>query len=532
VNLCRLVLPGAFLYVLAAVLRLIPLNHQGLWADELFSLAVATGHSLEHAASRAQPALGDYVEAAQPLTTAEYQRYLQHETPPVGPRRVVRAVFLSDANGPLYYLLLWGWTRALGTDDVALRLFSVLWALASFPLVWSLARQLGGRPAILPAGLLYTVSPICLLYSTEGRMYSLLWFLALCLIWLTLRLNLRGPRPLSLAAWVAVGAAGLLTHYFYAFVFVACFLWLHVHPGRFRRLFLVAVTAVIGLLILPWYINLPESLYNWRVTGYWLYIPLGSRTVAALSVPWNLVLTRGHWALELGVDMLAFAAFVIVATAAAIRLSWRVVSKRRLLVWLSLAAACLGPVLFDLVMGTYTTLFARYAMAGMPALLLLFGLAFGRVQPAWRAILMALIIVAWFPAVRGILTSTSRGGEPFREVAAVLDHEVTESDVVVVHSIPSGVAGVARYLKKPIAIYSWVGQLKQRRVPEDIAALVGGRRRIVLVKIHTVREPAPEEAWLRQHAELLREVRIESAEILHFAPAAGRDAGQPASDGH
>src|SRR5437870_441708 len=125
----------------AAVLRLIPLNHQGLWADELFSLAVATGHSLEHAASRAQPALGDYVEAAQPLTTAEYQRYLQHETPPVGPRRVVRAVFLSDANAPLYYLLLWGWTRALGTDDVALRLFSVLWALASFPLVWSLARQ-------------------------------------------------------------------------------------------------------------------------------------------------------------------------------------------------------------------------------------------------------------------------------------------------------------------------------------------------------------------------------------------------------
>src|SRR5262249_7010014 len=77
----RLVLPGAFLFVLAGVLRLIPLNHQGLWADELFSLAFATGHSLEHAASRAQPELGDYGGATQPLTMAKYQRYLQPQTP-------------------------------------------------------------------------------------------------------------------------------------------------------------------------------------------------------------------------------------------------------------------------------------------------------------------------------------------------------------------------------------------------------------------------------------------------------------------
>jgi hypothetical protein len=323
-----------------------------------------------------------------------------------------------------------------------------------------------------------------------------------------------------------------LTHYLFAFVFAACLLWLLVYPGRFRRLVLVAVAAAIGLLVLPWYLNLLETLSNWRVTGYWLYIPLGNRRTAALSIPWRLVLPRGLWGHDGAEDTLGLAAFVMIATAGAIRLSWRVVSKRRLLVWLCLAGACLGPVLLDLVMGTYTSLVPRYSIAGMPALLLLFRLAFGRMQPAWRVIFMALILIVWFPAVRTILTSTSRSGEPFREVAAVLDADATESDVVVVHSIPSGVAGVARYLKRPVALYSWVGQLKQRRVPEDIAALARARGRIILVKIHTVWEPAPEETWLREHAELLRQVRIESAEILYFAPVAGRDAGHPGSGGH
>jgi hypothetical protein len=48
--------------VVAAVPRLFLAARQDLWADELFSLAVATGHSLEHPASAAVPALGDFVE--------------------------------------------------------------------------------------------------------------------------------------------------------------------------------------------------------------------------------------------------------------------------------------------------------------------------------------------------------------------------------------------------------------------------------------------------------------------------------------
>lgn len=110
----------------AAVLRLAVIGRQPLWADELFSLAMATGHSLEHPAEAASPARGDFMESARPEPPPFYSRYLEHEDPPAEMSRVIRAVFLSDISPPLYYLLLSAWTRLLGTSDWALRLFSGL----------------------------------------------------------------------------------------------------------------------------------------------------------------------------------------------------------------------------------------------------------------------------------------------------------------------------------------------------------------------------------------------------------------------
>jgi hypothetical protein len=90
------------------ILRIGLLERQGLWADEIFSLAIATGHSLEHPASQADPAQGDYIEAALPLTASAYSAYLHHDDPSGGWSRVVRAVLLSDTNPLLYCLRLGG----------------------------------------------------------------------------------------------------------------------------------------------------------------------------------------------------------------------------------------------------------------------------------------------------------------------------------------------------------------------------------------------------------------------------------------
>ena len=131
-------------FAVAALVRLGLTEWHSLWADEVFSLAIATGHSLEHPAATADPALGDFVEPEGPVHAEEFKRYLAHDDPPASPARVVRAVLLSDTNPPLYYLLLYGWTLVSGTSDVALRLFSTAWSLACLPLL-SRRRSAHGR---------------------------------------------------------------------------------------------------------------------------------------------------------------------------------------------------------------------------------------------------------------------------------------------------------------------------------------------------------------------------------------------------
>jgi hypothetical protein len=504
--------------------RLGLVDRQGLWADELFSLAMATGHSLEHPAAGADPARGDYVESPHSVPPSAYSRYLEHDSPPAGPGRVLRATFLSDTSPPLYYLLLYGWTRALGAGDAALRLFSVAWALACFPALWSLARQVGGRAASFPACALFSFAPHCVFYSTEGRMYSLLWFWTVSTMWLTLRLWRRGFRPGTFALWVAAGAAGLWTHYFFAFVWAAAFAWLLLHPGRFRRKLLWAGAALVGMLALPWYARLPASLANWRVTAYWLnlrpehYNPV----LAFLLLPWSFLSVRGTWGVRPWMDGVTLAVYLALAAAVWRKLTWSLFRPRRQLLWFWLLGPCLGLVAFDLLRGTYVLAVPRYALAAMPGLFLLVGLGLGRLGPRPRAAFLALVVLASLAGVARMARNDVRHYEPTRQLGRLLAEQAGPSDVVIVHSIPSGVAGVARYLVggpgEGAGFASWVGQLGQRRVPEDLCRLAAGRRRVILVKIHEVCEPAPQETWLREHATADGEVALGGATVLYFVP--------------
>jgi hypothetical protein len=511
----------ALVVVTCVLLRLGLIDRQGLWADELFSLAMATGHSLEHPAAVADPARGDFVELPRPSSPAAYARYLEHDRPPAGPSRVVRAVLLSDTSPPLYYLLLSAWTRLLGTSDAALRSFSVLWALCCLPPLAALARHVAGRRAVLPELALFSFAPACVYYSTEGRMYSLWVFLTISTAWLTLQWHRRGATAARVSFWVAASAAGLLTHYFYALPWLAFFTWLLAFPGRSRRRTVLGAAMAVAFLALPWYLNLPESLGNWRVTQDWLKDP-------SLRKPWSSAprLVWSYMSAGGGGKRNLLSAAVLAPMIALI--AWRGgpwFSTRRLLLWSWLAAALLEPALFDLLRGTGTMSVPRYVLSGMPAAYLLLASGLGRLRrPAGLALLL-LLAMPWLVGIDRLYRSESRiAPEPFRQIGRDLAGRADRSCLVIVHSIPSGVAGIARYMEadrasaEEIGFAAWVGQLKRRRVPEDLRALAAGRRRIIIVNLHAVGEPAPEEDWLREHAMLDRSTSRGAAEIREFIP--------------
>ena len=377
----------------SAFLRLDLARGQSLWADELFSLGVATGHSLEHPAHEADPGQGDYVESPRAEPPAHYARYLQHDDPAAGPTRVLRAVFLSDTSPPLYYLLLNLWTRVLGTGNGALRLFSIGASLACLPFLLGAARRTGGPKAALPAAVLFAVSPVCVYYSSEGRMYALLWLWTSCWLWLSLKLR-REPRLATYAAWVATAAAGLLTHYFFVPVLGAGIGCLLVRPGRVSRRALAGATAAVVLLVLPWYAFVPASLAQWRVTAGWMRIDPGVNVrLAALLLPWSNAWLRPWPSFVNAYDLLNLGLFSLVFLLAARRRGLRLLAGSRLLLWVCFGVALLTPLVLDLVRGTYMVAVIRYSLTALPAFCLLGGMALATLQPLLRTLLVSLIVL-------------------------------------------------------------------------------------------------------------------------------------------
>jgi len=498
---------------------------QSLWADEVFSLAMATGHSLEHPAADAKASSGDFVQGDEPKFAGDWKKYLEHESPAAGPMRVVRAVQLSDTSPPLYYLCLYAWTRMLGATQLSLRSFSVLCGLLCVPLLVQIASMVGPVSTGPIAVALFIFSPSVVYYFAEGRMYSLLWLCVLVTGWLTLRWRSQKRGFGICCAWTLASVGGLLVHYFFAFPWAAMAVFLWLRPGPNRRWTIVLSSLAVLALVLPWYVHLPESLGAWRITGDWLTMrPKGfSRLGAVADFGLQFVTGRAlalwstpRWAVVLAVLIVAF-----VALHAVRRLGLRVQAENRRLLWLWLIAAVVGPVAFDWMRGTYVVAVPRYALAASPAVCLLVAGALATLESRVRAALLVLLLGIWMISIASIYQWRWRNGSATREVAQAVAGDPQPGDLVLIHSIPSGLLGIAYYASPRAEIAAWVEQLGTRRVPESVEKIIAGRTRVRFVRIHDVGAPAPEENWLRTHARVERERKLGSAQIVDFLPREG-----------
>jgi mannosyltransferase len=175
--------PLAVLILLAAVLRLATLDLQSLWYDEAYTPV----HVLH---------------ASLPATWTSFVH--------------------SENSPPLWYLLEWLITRALGTGAVALRLLSALAGIATIPVAWAIGSELQGGPtrraAIITAAFVAT-SPLLVWYSQEARAYGL-FVLTASLALLCFVRALREPTPRRMSLFALTATLALLTHYFAVFLLI------------------------------------------------------------------------------------------------------------------------------------------------------------------------------------------------------------------------------------------------------------------------------------------------------------------------
>lgn len=380
----------ALIVLLGAVLRVVGLDRQGFWTDELYVVW----------------------EGRQPLDVLfDPQLHIQHP--------------------PGYRLLLHAW-MGVSLDEVWIRTVPLLAGILLIPAAWGLARLLWpDRPIAADiAALLVATSPYLLHYSQDVTTYSwtTLWvtlsFLLLVAAW-------RFDRWWFWAGWAVSLAVSLYSHYFALFPLLVQgvgVVFVGLRGGARTRGRLWRTLGAIGgaiLLYLPWVLRLfadPQGL------GVY-FLPL---TVDAQAIKWVPVLVAGYadqdfwqhdWGAWLVLGALVGGAIWAVWYLFKSRDRNSAVGMALLVGWF--VAAIVGPYLFLRITTPPDGIDpVRFGTMAVPALLLGLGGVIAMMRPTWRVVLLALwlLVAAWqwraelasspFQDWRGILATVRQEGKP------------------------------------------------------------------------------------------------------------------------
>jgi 4-amino-4-deoxy-L-arabinose transferase-like glycosyltransferase len=234
------------LIALAAVIRIMTIDNQSFWTDEA-------------------------------LTAYE-------TSVPFG--AMLNTVAHVETTPPLYFVLIWGWGKAFGTGEVALRSVSTLAGIALVPLAYFSARELVSRRAGAIAAAFVAVNPFLIWYSQEARAYMLLAALTggsfLCFI----RAR-REPSARNLAWWTVFSALAVMTHFFAGFAIAPEALWL-LWIWRTR-----AVAIAVALVAVAQAAMVPFALIDTSHGPGWISAIPPIHRIEQLALEWGVdLLTR------------------------------------------------------------------------------------------------------------------------------------------------------------------------------------------------------------------------------------------------
>jgi mannosyltransferase len=356
-----------------------------------------------------------------------------------------------DIHPPLYYWLLSGWVRLFGTGEAAVRSLSALLGVAVVALTYALGRGLAGRWIGLAAAFLVAVNPFQVYYSQEARMYMLLAALAAGAMLALVRLAERESIP-AFVALVALESAGLYTHY--AFVFavlilnLAYALWLVVawrRVGTVWRVLNWTLSQVAVILIyLPW---LPTAI---RQATAWPSPEQTAPFLSALVDTWRwLVFGPTIETNQVVVPLLVAGLLALLGVLSLGLGRWgRSPAESRwsaglLALWLAL------PVALMFVLGLYREAYLKFLLITTPALVLLLACGLFAPLPARsrakqrpiskfqypiRLLLIALILIPTFLALRNIYTAPAYARDDYRGIAAYVEAVGRPGDAVLLNA--------------------------------------------------------------------------------------------------
>jgi len=353
--------------VLFIVTRLWHLTSSCLWFDEIFSV-----HAAEHPwASLLQFVAADLV------------------------------------HPPLFYILLKIWIGIGGESLVWLRLFPAIACIAAIVPIMLMARELKLSAAETTlALLLLAVNGYLIKYAQEVRMYSLLFFLSACSLWLFVACVRR--QRLSHGMVVALTAVNLpmIYSHYYGWLVVALELALAVWINRAFAKKLSLSFLVLLLSYVPWIVLLWRAFAVQRMNQNVGWIPRpGPRALTEFAMLLAQPFVSGESNVDNRINPFGIALLLLIFVAPVSTLIWQSIKRRpqdeqsrSILLPAVLTFAPIVTVLLASWILPRSIWGARHLIIVIVPFAMIAAIAIIRLQPYWARVAIVLIAGCWFSA--------------------------------------------------------------------------------------------------------------------------------------
>jgi mannosyltransferase len=162
-----------------------------------------------------------------------------------------------DIHLPLYNILLHFWMEIFGVNIFTNRILSLIFFLASTPMVYLVAFQVTKNVRLcLYAATIFSLSPFMHWFGNEQRMYSLFVFFSLCSHLFFLKI-FTSPKT-DFKNWIyyfIFSVLGIYSHYFFLLFILIQFVYFVINKKNYPQDYFVKVVSIgFGLVIaiIPW----------------------------------------------------------------------------------------------------------------------------------------------------------------------------------------------------------------------------------------------------------------------------------------
>ncbi|OGY08252.1 MAG: hypothetical protein A2782_00545 [Candidatus Blackburnbacteria bacterium RIFCSPHIGHO2_01_FULL_43_15b] len=369
----------------------------------------------------------------------------------------------EDVHVPLYGILLHFWIQIFGNNIILARILSLLFSLATIPVLYKVTREASTRTIATGTILLYSFSPFIVWYTTETRMYSLFTLVTTINHFYFLRF-LRSDGKEGKLGYFLSSLFGFYTHYFFFLLATTQSLFL-LGKAIYQRLektqqapaqssplkFFFKQAAILGsafAFLTPW-------LY------YFIRSGAGTSTSPKIPPPTSFNIFEVFFNFIFGFQSRHFQSFVISLWPLALIFLFFIFTKRKIIKVQGIAyfaAATFLPISLAFAASFIKPVFlSRYLILATPTLFIILGWAIINYPRRLSSVFLGLAVITMLGAsTYQNISANTTVREDYRSVSAYLTQDANAQDIVAVS---------APFTIYPIE-YSYDGNAKLVTIPE------------------------------------------------------------------